>query len=174
MWSQVISNLSTENATDGPLIVHNLPEFLLINITNNPESIEQVPHNIDDLFEEQPLLQKGTDLEKKYILRHMVFRHGEKLTTFSLEHETDWKWQGYHNDKWMSGDRDQFRGSLAKWKMKPILLVYEAIKTAQPDSFKFYTTKEAEEYMQAMYVPSAEDEESMKIAKQLQAEFDQQ
>ena len=104
----------------------------------------------------------------------MVFRHGDKLTTFSLEHESDWKWQGYYNDKWMSGDRDQFRGSLAKWRMKPILLVYEAIKTTQPDSFKFYSQKEMEAYVQGLYQPSAEDEESLKIAQQLQAEFDQQ
>ena len=136
---------------------------------------EQIPRDIDDICQGLDNVVNSTGLSKPYILWHIAFISGsDSLTTFSLEHISNWKWEGNYNTKWMTGDRDQFWGSLRSWRLTPVLLVYEHLKLTQPDRFKFYNQKQAEDYMQSLYDPSNEDEESVRLAKQMQEEFDKQ
>ena len=64
----------------------------------------------------------------------------------------------------MKGDRDQFWGSLSKWYVEPLLLVYEHITETRPDRFRILTEAEADSYCESLMAPTVEDSDSLALA----------
>ena len=75
LFTQVFNSFAQQNklsvSKKKPLQVNNMPEFLLIQLTNkhfDPALYDQVPHDIDDIFAGQDGLHNATGLSKPYIL----------------------------------------------------------------------------------------------------------